>query len=67
MSPIPISVMGPEGGTNIVSRGETAAAADLAAERAGRVEDFRKLIDSYVAAGAALIDDVIDPRRRASC
>ncbi len=64
---IPISVMGPEGWTNIVFRREVAAAADLAAERACRMEDFRKVIDSYVAAGAALIDDVIDPRKRASC
>jgi len=40
-----ISVMGPEGGTNIVFR-----------------EEFRKLINPYMAAGAALIDDVIDPR-----
>src|SRR5205823_1911302 len=57
-----ISVMGPEGGTNIVYRKEIAAAADPDAERARRVEDFRKLISPYIAAGAALIDDVIDPR-----
>ena len=31
-------------------------------ERARRVEDFRRLINPYIAAGAALIDDVIDPR-----
>jgi acetyl-CoA carboxylase carboxyltransferase component len=57
-----ISVMGPEGGTNIVYRKEIAAAADPAAERARRVEDFRQLISPYIAAGAALVDDVIDPR-----
>jgi acetyl-CoA carboxylase carboxyltransferase component len=57
-----ISVMGPEGGTNIVFRREIAAAADPAAERGRRVEEFRKLIDPYVASGAALIDDIIDPR-----
>jgi acetyl-CoA carboxylase carboxyltransferase component len=57
-----ISVMGPEGGTNIIFRKEIAAAADPAAERAKRVDDFRKLINPYIAAGAALIDDVIDPR-----
>jgi acetyl-CoA carboxylase carboxyltransferase component len=57
-----ISVMGPEGGTNIVYRKEIAAAADPDAERARRVEDLRKLISPYIAAGAALIDDVIDPR-----
>jgi acetyl-CoA carboxylase carboxyltransferase component len=58
-----ISVMGPEGGTNIVYRREIAAAANPDEERARRVEDFRKLISPYIAAGAALIDDVIDPRQ----
>ncbi|MEK7700561.1 MAG: carboxyl transferase domain-containing protein, partial [candidate division NC10 bacterium] len=57
-----ISVMGPEGGTNIIFRREIAAAASPDEERARRVEEFRKLINPYMAAGAALIDDVIDPR-----
>jgi len=57
-----ISVMGPEGGTNIVFRKDIAAAADPDAERAKKVEQFRQLISPYIAAGAALIDDVIDPR-----
>jgi len=57
-----ISVMGPEGGTNIVYRKEIAAAANPDEERARRVDDFRKLISPYIAAGAALVDDVIDPR-----
>jgi acetyl-CoA carboxylase carboxyltransferase component len=57
-----ISVMGPEGGTNIIFRKEIAAAGNPEEERARRVAEFRKLIDPYVAAGAALIDDVIDPR-----
>jgi acetyl-CoA carboxylase carboxyltransferase component len=57
-----ISVMGPEGGTNIIFRKEIAAAADPAEERARRVEEFRRLINPYIAAGGALIDDVIDPR-----
>ena len=57
-----ISVMGPEGGTNIIFRKEIAGAADPDAERARRVDEFRKLINPYMAAGAALIDDVIDPR-----
>jgi acetyl-CoA carboxylase carboxyltransferase component len=57
-----ISVMGPEGGTNIIFRKEIAAAASPDEERARRVEEFRKLINPYMAAGAALIDDVIDPR-----
>jgi acetyl-CoA carboxylase carboxyltransferase component len=57
-----ISVMGPEGGTNIVFRREIAAAAEPDVERARRIDEFRQLIDPYTAAGAALIDDVIDPR-----
>ncbi|HEV8614699.1 MAG TPA: acyl-CoA carboxylase subunit beta [Methylomirabilota bacterium] len=57
-----ISVMGPEGGTNIIFRKEIAAAANPDEERARKVDEFRKLINPYIAAGAALIDDVIDPR-----
>jgi acetyl-CoA carboxylase carboxyltransferase component len=57
-----ISVMGPEGGTNIVFRKEIAAAANPDEERARRIQQFRELIDPYRAAEAALIDDVIDPR-----
>ncbi len=57
-----ISVMGPEGGTNIIFRKEIAAAANPDEERARRVEDFRRLINPYIAAGGAFIDDVIDPR-----
>jgi acetyl-CoA carboxylase carboxyltransferase component len=54
--------MGPEGGTNIIFRKEIAAAANPEEERSRRVEEFRKLINPYIAAGAALIDDIIDPR-----
>ena len=36
--------------------------ARAAEERARRVEEFRRLINPYIAAGGALIDDVIDPR-----
>ena len=57
-----ISVMGPEGGTNIIFRKVIAAAAHPEEERARRVEEFRKLINPYIAAGGAFIDDVIDPR-----
>jgi len=57
-----ISVMGPEGGTNIIFRKEIAAASDPEAERARKIEEFRQLINPYIAAGGALIDDVIDPR-----
>jgi acetyl-CoA carboxylase carboxyltransferase component len=54
--------MGPEGGTNIIFRKEIASSSNPDDERARRVAEFRNLIDPYVAAGAALIDDVIDPR-----
>ena len=57
-----ISVMGPEGGTNIIFRKEIAAAVDPDQERARKVEEFRGLINPYIAAGGAFIDDVIDPR-----
>jgi len=57
-----ISLMGPEGAANIVFRKQMEAAADPAAERGARVEQFRSLINPYIAAGNALIDDVIDPR-----
>ena len=57
-----ISVMGPEGGTNIIFRKEIAAADNPDEERARRVETFRTLINPYIAAGGAFIDDVIDPR-----
>jgi len=57
-----ISVMGPEGGTNIIFRKEIAAAVDPDQERARKVEEFRGLINPYIAVGGAFIDDVIDPR-----
>ncbi len=57
-----ISVMGPEGATNIISRKEISASANPEEERARRVEEFRTLINPYIAAEAALVDDVIDPR-----
>ncbi len=57
-----ISVMGPEGGTNIIFRKEIGAAADPDAERGRRIDEFRKLINPYIAAGGALVDDVVDPR-----
>ncbi|MFY9265066.1 MAG: acyl-CoA carboxylase subunit beta [Solirubrobacterales bacterium] len=57
-----ISVMGAEGAVNIIMRGVIEAAEDPDAKRAELVENFRKLIDVYLAAGNGLIDDVIDPR-----
>ena len=56
-----ISVMGPEGATNIIYRKEIAAAEDPDKVWAERTEQFRKLIDPYIAAAHGYIDDVIDP------
>jgi acetyl-CoA carboxylase carboxyltransferase component len=57
-----ISVMGPEGAVNIIFRKQIEAAEDPDATRAEMIEGIRKTIDPYVAAGNALIDDIIDPR-----
>ena len=57
-----ISVMGAEGAVNIILRKEIEAAEDPDAKRAELVENFRKIIDPYIAAGNDMIDDVINPR-----
>jgi acetyl-CoA carboxylase carboxyltransferase component len=57
-----ISVMGPEGAVNIIFRKQIEASDDPDAARADMIEGIRKTIDPYIAAGNALIDDVIDPR-----
>jgi methylmalonyl-CoA decarboxylase subunit alpha len=57
-----ISVMGPEGAVNIIFRKAIEASEDPDAMRAQMIEGIRKSIDPYIAAGNAMIDDVIDPR-----
>jgi len=57
-----ISVMGPEGAVNIIFRKQIEAAEDPGATRAEMIDQIRKTIDPYIAAGNAMIDDVIDPR-----
>jgi methylmalonyl-CoA decarboxylase subunit alpha len=57
-----ISVMGPEGAVNIIGRSAIEAAEDPDAKRAEMIAEVKKIIDPYIAAGNALIDDVIDPR-----
>jgi acetyl-CoA carboxylase carboxyltransferase component len=57
-----ISVMGAEGAVNIIFRKQVDEADDPEAKRAELVQGFREIIDPYVAAGNAMIDDVIDPR-----
>jgi acetyl-CoA carboxylase carboxyltransferase component len=47
---------------NIIFRKQIEASDDPDATRAEMIEGIRKTIDPYIAAGNALIDDVIDPR-----
>jgi acetyl-CoA carboxylase carboxyltransferase component len=57
-----ISVMGAEGAVEIVFRKEVEAADDPAAKKAELIAAYRGLIDVYIAARNAMVDDVIDPR-----
>jgi len=57
-----ISVMGPEGAVEIIFRKQVEAAEDPAAKRQELIDNFKKIIDVYIAAGNDMIDDVIDPR-----
>ena len=57
-----ISVMGAEGAVNIIGRSAIEASDDPEATREAMLEAIRKEIDVYIAAGNAMIDDVIDPR-----
>ncbi|HEY1454942.1 MAG TPA: acyl-CoA carboxylase subunit beta [Candidatus Dormibacteraeota bacterium] len=56
-----ISVMGPEGAVNILFNKQIEAAENPEAARAQMVEAIRSQINPYLAAGWAMIDDVIDP------
>ena len=56
-----ISVMGPEGAVNIIFNKVVEAAENPEETRAQLVARIRETISPYVAAGWAMIDDVIDP------
>jgi len=56
-----ISVMGPEGAVNIIFNKQVEASDNPEATRAQLVETIRAQINPYLAAGWAMIDDVIDP------
>ncbi|MGE0806394.1 MAG: acyl-CoA carboxylase subunit beta [Burkholderiaceae bacterium] len=56
-----ISQMGPGPGVNVIFHRELAAAADREATRGELEKAFEKLLDPYIAARQALIDDIIDP------
>jgi acetyl-CoA carboxylase carboxyltransferase component len=57
-----ISVMGAEGAVNIIGRSVIEKSDDPDATRRQMEDAIRTTIDPYIAAGNALIDDVIDPR-----
>jgi acetyl-CoA carboxylase carboxyltransferase component len=57
-----ISVMGAEGAVNIIGRSAIEASDDPEATREAMLNAVRQNIDPYIAAGNAMIDDVIDPR-----
>jgi acetyl-CoA carboxylase carboxyltransferase component len=56
-----ISVMGPEGAVNIIFNKQIESSANPAETRAQMIEAIRAQINPYLAAGWAMIDDVIDP------
>ncbi|HEY7200238.1 MAG TPA: acyl-CoA carboxylase subunit beta [Candidatus Dormibacteraeota bacterium] len=56
-----ISVMGPEGAVNIIFNKQIEAAEDPGALRAQLTQQVRDTINPYIAAGWAMIDDVIEP------
>jgi propionyl-CoA carboxylase beta chain len=58
-----LAVMGSEGAVNILYKRELDAAADPAAVRAEKVQEFReKFANPYIAAGRGFLDEVINPR-----
>jgi acetyl-CoA carboxylase carboxyltransferase component len=57
-----ISVMGAEGAVEIVMRRQVEEAEDPVAKKRELIDAYRKIIDVYIAAHNAMIDDVIDPR-----
>jgi len=58
-----ISVMGAEGAVNIIGRSAIEASDDPEKTRAEMLENVQKIIDPYIPAGNAMIDDIIDPRQ----
>jgi len=57
-----IAVMGPQGAANIIFRKEISEAADAAAERAKKVQEYTdEFATPYKAAERGFVDDVIEP------
>ena len=58
-----IAVMGAEGAVNIVYKGDIAKAADAAAMRELKIQEFKdRFANPFVAAERGFVDDVIEPR-----
>jgi acetyl-CoA carboxylase carboxyltransferase component len=57
-----ISVMGAEGAVNIIGRAAIEASEDPDRTREAMLGAVREQIDPYIAAGNAVIDEIIDPR-----
>jgi acetyl-CoA carboxylase carboxyltransferase component len=57
-----ISVMGAEGAVEIIGRSAIEASDDPEATRETMLNAVRGQIDPYIAAGNAVVDDIIDPR-----
>jgi methylmalonyl-CoA carboxyltransferase 12S subunit len=63
-----IAVMGAEGAAEIVFRREIAGAADQEARRQELIDEYRETFaNPYVAAGARLADDIIEPAETRAC
>ncbi len=63
-----IAVMGAEGAAEIVFRREIAAADDQDAKRRELIEEYRQTFATpYVAAGARLVDEIIEPAETRGC
>jgi len=58
-----IAVMGPEGAANIIYGRELAESEDPVTARAAKIDAYRtQFANPYIAAGAGMVDDIIDPR-----
>jgi propionyl-CoA carboxylase beta chain len=58
-----VAVMGPEGAVNVLYKKELEAAADPAAERAKRADEFReRFANPFIAASHGFVDEIIPPR-----
>ena len=57
-----VAVMGPDGAANIIFRKEIASAADPAAMRTQKIEEFRNnSMNPFVSAASGMVDDVVAP------